>query len=821
MDDARSKTDASNTASRPLRFTPQNEKRGFKVTLLSASIAAALYPVMPALAQEQERESDRILEEVLVTATLREVSMQDLPQSLQAITGEDIVRTGITDFVDVANAIPSLTVIADMPGRNSVKFRGISTGTGEYYTDSLVAIYMDETPLTFISQQLWPAMVDVERVESLPGPQGTLFGSSSLAGTLRIISNKPDPTEFSGEVSSEIYSTDGGDSSWSLDGHINIPLIADTLGLRLVAYARDEGGWLDNVYAEAYVQPADHFQSPGNNSANIRNDWNKFKLTGGRATLRWINSENWQSTFTFLTESSEADGNWGEDPSIGDEQTALFHDEFRDDEWWNISMLIEGDLGFATLTSSTTYLDREITYEWENMVYEQYKDSYWGVYYGFVLYNTEYTYGHIFNDQTQDRFSQEIRLTSQSEGRFQWMIGGFYEDVDDQWYYGADNRDMMDTGMWYYANYWAYYYNYYGYDIGYPLTPSTVGYSNTLQREISQKAVFGEMSYEFTDKWAATMGVRWFEFERDELINNQFPEGLPPWGTMDTDGTYISSSKSDDTVFKFSTQYSFDDDKMVYILYSEGFRLGGENSPRAANTGLVPRVYGSDTMKNYEMGLKSDFLDGSLRLNATLFRLTWKDRQFNWGSVDGQWWLRGAFNGGKTETDGFEIDLTWQATDNLRLEGRLTKLDGKTTTLTTYPNGTLLPAGVELPNAPELSYYLSADYTFPWTPFDGVFWGRIDYAYGDSWWNSTNNARDQDPDGLIPDWNITNLKLGLALPNDWTITAYVNNLTEERRINSRQNNSYASDWFGVDRFRTIEYTNRPRTFGFTLRKKFD
>ena len=132
----------------------------------------------------------------------------------------------------------------------------------------------------------------------------------------------------------------------------------------------------------------------------------------------------------------------------------------------------------------------------------------------------------------------------------------------------------------------------------------------------------------------------------------------------------------------------------------------------------------------------------------------------------------------------------------------------------------LLPPGSPLPNAPELSYYLSADFTFPWTPFNGVLWGRIDYSYGDEWWNSTGNARDRDPEGLIPDWNITNLQLGLALPSDWTITAYVNNVTDERRVNSRQNNSYASDWFGVDRFRIIEYTNRPRSYGITLRKVF-
>lgn len=228
-------------------------------TPLAASIASVLYPVINANAQDEEG-SEGVLEEVIVTATLRAVSIQDVPQSIQAFTTVDIERNNFQSFTDIANAIPSLTVIAEMPGRNSVVFRGVSTGAQEFYTDSMAAIYFDETPLTFNSQQVWPEMVDLERVESLPGPQGTLFGSASQTGTMRMITNKPSHDGYSGQAYGSYMWTKGGEGSYAVNGHVNIPLVEDTLALRLVAYYRYEGGWIDNIYGKTYVEVDPKFQ---------------------------------------------------------------------------------------------------------------------------------------------------------------------------------------------------------------------------------------------------------------------------------------------------------------------------------------------------------------------------------------------------------------------------------------------------------------------------------------------------------------------------------------------------------------------------------
>ncbi len=178
------------SAKKSLRFGPNSDKRGLRMKLLSASIFAALYPVIPALAQEVENE--RFLEEVIVTATKREVNMQDLPMSIEAFSNEQIEIMGLNNMRDVLRVVPSMSTVTTVPGRNEVVFRGISTGSGEWRTDSGSAVYLGDIPMTSATQAVDPRMVDIARVEALPGPQGTLFGSSSQSGAFRIIPNRPD-----------------------------------------------------------------------------------------------------------------------------------------------------------------------------------------------------------------------------------------------------------------------------------------------------------------------------------------------------------------------------------------------------------------------------------------------------------------------------------------------------------------------------------------------------------------------------------------------------------------------------------------------------
>jgi outer membrane receptor protein involved in Fe transport len=554
---------------------------------LTAAICAALNPAYLAIAQDAP-EANR-LEAVIVTATRREVNLQDVSQSVTALSTEDIAKQAFQSLDDVAGALPSVTLVNAIPGRNDIIMRGISTGTGEYYTDSQVSVYLDEQPMTSSSQQVDVRLIDIERIEVLPGPQGTLFGSSSQSGTIRYVTNKPDFGGFSSQMDVEIGTTKGGEESYNVSGHVNIPL-GENVAIRAVGFYAKEGGYVDNVLGLNLPGTAD-------NSDAVEEDWNDHESTGGRLAALWRINPQWDASLSFVSQYSDTNGDWLTDPSVGDYKIVSFYDEYRDDDWYQTSASIKGDLGFAELSMTASWFEREIEYQWDNSLYEnwrtaQSRQSGWS-----GLYDTAYLGGTTFNNQEQNRWTYEVRLTSQGESRLQWMAGAFYEDVWDWWHYGAKVPGLMSTQAWATANYYAFYY---GAD-EVPLPATDEYYTNFFEKSVRQKAVFGELTFDLTDQWSVTGGARWFEFDRQEVESNEVPRGLPVFD-YDPDVGYfladplVSEGKDDDVVMKLATQYRFDDTKMLYALYSEGFRLGGQNSPRAAARGVIPEHYQPDVL---------------------------------------------------------------------------------------------------------------------------------------------------------------------------------------------------------------------------------
>ncbi|MGH8221797.1 MAG: TonB-dependent receptor, partial [Woeseiaceae bacterium] len=653
-------------------------------TPLAAAILAVLHPASAALAQRAASEGTR-LEEVVVTATRRELNLQDVAQSVTALSTEDIAKHAFQSLDDIAGALPSVTLVNAIPGRNDVIMRGISTGTGEYYTDSQVAVYLDDQPMTSSSQQVDVRLIDIARIEVLPGPQGTLFGSSSQSGTIRYVTNKPDFAGYSSQIDVEGGTTKGGEESYDVSGHVNIP-ISDTFAIRAVGFYAYEGGYVDNVLGP-------NLSGTATNADVVEEDWNDLETKGGRLAARWQISPQWESTLSLVSQYGHTKGDWLTDPAIGDYKIVSFFDEYRDDDWYQTSANIKGDLGFAELSVTASYFDRDIVYEWDNTLYDNWRTAYFGAYY--ALYDTDYAGGTTFNDQKQNRWAYEVRLTSQGESRFQWMAGAFYEDVYDWWHYGAEVPGLTSTDAWTAAQYYAYYY---AYDTLYPLADTDIYYSNKFEKTVRQKAVFGELSYELTDNWSVTGGARWFQFDRGEVESFEVPLGLPVFDVIDGEFVLaeptVSSGKDDDVVLKFATQYRFDDDRMVYALYSEGFRLGGKNSARAALAGAVPAEYKPDKLENYEVGLKSKWLDDRLLFNASLFFMEWSDIQLaDDASEDDPWWVRGYFNGGKAEQKGIELDTKWRATDRFSLEVGGYVADPEFSEETIEPDGGIIEKG--------------------------------------------------------------------------------------------------------------------------------
>jgi outer membrane receptor protein involved in Fe transport len=792
--------------------------RGCRTTPLTAAILATLYPSLSPAQQESGK-----LETIIVTATRRELNLQEVPQSIAAFSTDDIERQALQDVEDVIRALPSVNLVNSQPGRNSIIMRGISTGSAEYYVDSQVSVYLDDQPLTSISQQVDIQPIDIERIEQLPGPQGTLFGSSSQSGTIRYITNKPDPAGFSAQLDLEIGTIKDGEESYWTSGHLNIPL-GDKLAVRVVGFYSDEGGYVDNVLGTTFMGDRD-------NADLVEDDFNDFETYGGRIAARWLISPQWEATLGFIAQSSKADGSWETDPFLGDYKITRFFKEWRDDEWYQSSLNVKGDLGFAELSATASYFDRDMDYEWDDMVYDQWRTEYWPVFSNgveyYALYDTDYLIGTTYNWQEQHRYTYEVRLTSQGESRFQWMAGAFYEDVYDWWNYGKDLPGLTTSTAWGAAQEYACAAYDAGYDVACPLPDTDIYYENIFDKEIKQTAVFGEVSYELTDQWAVTGGARWFEYDRREFDISHVPQGLPGFGGNAAGGRIDSAGKESDTVFKFSTQYKFDDDRMLYFLYSEGFRLGGNNSARAAETGAVPATYEPDKLENYELGLKSTWLDDSVQLNVSAFLMKWNDFQLNVDGPEGSpFWVRGIINGGNAEQKGVEISGVVNLTPQLVLEASAFLANPEFTEDTTIRDDsdpedwTVVTEGTSMPVSPEEKYFVSAEYTIPnFMAWDGDLRTSLSYSYQSETWKDLDAAIERDVDQLIPSSSNTTLQLGFNHNSGWDATLIVRNLFDEKGINYLNPNNYG-ELFGDPRFRYIRTLQQPRTISLSFSKKW-
>lgn len=799
----------------------------FARTPIALAIAAVLYPASVALAQEAAPESQPKQEnEIIVTATRREESMQEVPQSITALSTEFIEKQALTNIDELAGALPSLNIYSPWPGQNTIIIRGIATAASEYRIDSQVSVYLDEQPMTSITQQADVRLVDIARVELLPGPQGTLFGSSAQAGTIAYITNKPELDGFSGSVAAELGTTKAGGESYDVNGWINMP-VSDNFALRAVGFYSKEGGYVDNVLGSTLMGDAD-------NSDIAKKDQNSYKQSGGRLAGLWQINPEWDLSLTGIYQRSETNGHWDTDPFLGDNKITRFFDDWRDDKWYTMSGTVKGDLGFAELSVTASYFNRKINYEFDDTNYSQWRTVRFGTYY--ALYDTGTLHSVTFNYQKQNRWAYEARLTSKGESKLQWMAGAFFEDVYDWWNYGdyLTEGDFADTNAWAEANARAC-------DLDdtsialCPLAPTQIYYFNEYENKVKQLAFFGEVTYKLTDKFSVTGGARWFEFDREMFDKYQVPFGLPAGSDPDANGL-TSKGKDNDTSFKFALDYKFNDDVMVYGLYSEGFRLGGQNSQRAADTGEVPLFYGPDHLSNYEVGLKSDWFDNKLRLNLSVFLMKWDDIQIHFSSTSssegGAFWIEGNINGGKAEQKGIEFNGEWKATEKLKFSWSAFLANPEFTEDTLVPNSdeVYIAKGWTLPVSPEKKYWGSVEYTFPdFLPLAGDLWTSFSYTWQGKTWNSLSDIEDshsEDPDVraaayefLLPEWKSGTLQLGFTSDNDWGLTLIAKNLFDDQGI-SWKSSSDRGAIFDDPRFRHVYGLQRPRSFYLSFNKKF-
>ena len=805
--------------------------REFKLRPLNRAIALITLTSIAsvnALSQENSgnESSDSVrLEEIIVTATKREENMQDLPQSIQAFGTEDIKTLGLSNMREYKKSIPSLSTVQNSPGRSEVVFRGVSTGSGEWRTDSGTAVYLGDIPMTSATQSVDPRLVDIQRIEALPGPQGTLFGSSSQSGALRIIPNVPDHSSAYGEVNTGVSTINKGGKSHYVEAFANTPIIEDKLSIRTVVFDSKDGGYIDNVFGT-------NIFSDDDNSNVVEKDFNEWEQKGARVTALWSVNDSWDVNLMVMQQDQHSKGDWLSDPGapgLDDLEIVRFHKDDRRDKWWIAALNLTGDLGFAELSLTSSYLDREITYEFDSNVDGQIRAQSVITYGTYIYYNVLYDTGFqpetSVNDQTAERHTHEIRLSSLGDSRLKWMVGAFYEKTEDYWDYTFSRIENLDSTA--FGAYWGLAYETY-------LPNTDDWYTEEYNSKTEQTAVFGEMSYGLTDKLTATIGARWFEYERDRTEFKEWPRGNP----YDTD---IYEGDDSDTLYKFAVNYDISDDQMIYALYSEGFRLGGSNSKKNPAS-RMPDRYENDSLVNKEVGLKSQWLDNRLQLNASFYTMEWDDIQRGITDPD-DWSANATVNMGDAELSGAEITATFIVSERLSVDASYSTNDSELQNnyylseliALTDPDSQdyLLGAnGQEMAIAPPSKWWLGIEYSLP-EVINGIDgWIRYDHWWQEAmyhdWW-SARDAMNSDPmvtgSKLIKDQGEANLQFGLYSEGDWSATLSVWNIWDDRNaqwIASWYDDSFGESgtWPEVNRYLNMPNYNQPRTIEISFTKKF-
>ncbi|MFT5208470.1 MAG: iron complex outermembrane receptor protein [Flavobacterium sp.] len=798
-------------------------------------LAAALILLSPGLAVA-EGDGQRAIEEVVVTAQKRSENMQDVPISIVSLGTEALRERGIQNFVDYTQALPSVAIQRSLgagSGYNRVYMRGIATaGDGQATTSQpSVGMYLDEMPITTIQGNLDIHMYDVARVESLSGPQGTLYGASSQAGTIRVITNKPEMSEFSASYSVEGNMVDGDDTGFAAEGFVNIPL-TDNMAIRLVGWSRSDAGYVDNVrgtrtFAGRTSTTLDDITL---DNANIAKDnYNTQDVIGGRAALKIDLNEDWTVTGTAIAQQSDSEGSWGEDRSAfvsGENEVTHFQEEFTDDEWYQLGLTIEGQVGSFDVSFTTSYMDREFDGSFD---YSDY--SYW--------YDTLYTTGYYADlrfdntgarvepnaffasagtrnmpgdystsDDGYTKTSTELRISTASDKRLRGMMG-FYTNKQKHDFKQHFKSDGLPDVLLMNAN-----------EPGAQQFPDTI-YLNSFDRIDTDEAIFGNISYDITDALELTVGLRFFRPE--VTVKGFFGFGLGFTPIWSSNGENKCASQVDykdapclnvdkgisesEHIGRVNLTWSVSEDHMVYATWSEGYRPGGINRNPAADD------YVSDFLTNYEFGWKTQWADSTFQFNGAVFIEEWEDFQISFTGANA---ITQVANGPSADVTGIESQFLWVPTNNLEISASFayinSELDGDYGPGGNSDGSPLAPSGTQLPVTAKFKGNVLARYGFELGGFDAYLQGTMSYEGSRA---SSLNVRDNAIRGDVPSSSLVDLSAGIRNEN-YAIDLFIKNATDEDAAQFLTSQC-ATGTCGTQNYGV---RHRPRTIGLRFSQDF-
>ncbi len=835
-------------------------KLNFKISAIAIAVATALGSTP--YVQAEEAEESQGIEEVIVTVRKRQESLQDIPTTVQALSEEFIEELGAKNMEDYTRFIPGLTLISFNPGSSNIIFRGITTGLGDFIGQAGASVYMDETSLTSVGSQPDIRMIDIQGVQALAGPQGTIYGGSAQAGVMRIQTNKPDLSGFDASVDMGYRTGSESDASYDINAMLNIP-INEQFAIRLVAEKAEDGGFVDNVfgYTPNYNSLWGEVLSEYDNADMVEENWNSTDYDTMRVSARWEPNDDWAITFTHHYQKNESHASNDYNPFVGDLQAVYFNKNHREDEWNLSALTIEADLGWAQLVSSTSFFKRDVNLSVDGSVYFRSYTMYCA-YYAKYCYGTQGRYtsaytpgsditGVVEETEWKDRFTQEIRLSHHGDD-YDWLLGLFYEDGNDDW----DSVWMKPTSLpggfatSTAAGYWL---DQHDHLDSYPEDPIATWLS-TDRTTWTQVALFGEFTWHYDDKTDITVGGRYFQHDNDKyyLVYNPNNVRAPDY----YEGSYattVASGSDKDFVPKISISHKLSDSKMIYALYTEGFRPGGSNRKRGDPDRIVfDREFDPDKVANYEIGAKTRWAENTVQLNLSYFYMDWSDYQLevvdpsktacldvsdpNYTDKCGQPWQKVVANMGDAHTQGLQTDVVWIPAEGWEVGGNFQLLEAETDTDVPIAG---ITAGLELPNVSELksSAWVNRRWDVNFIP-GGEMYFRGQYSYASESLNQIDSSNVYDTNPVLANdaFSIMDLSLGLiSHENDWEVKFYINNVTDERAqyYNASGYGEYPFSSTGAlgtagdgltpnpnaaqyDHYHRV-YSNRPREYGIRFK----
>jgi iron complex outermembrane recepter protein len=597
------------------------------------------------------------LDEVIVTATKREERLRDVPFAITALTTRDLERIGATGEQDYLSKTPGVYFNGNgARGRGAIVIRGVATqAQSNQNQQRTVEKYLDELPLTDrFSTWTDPdiSTFDIERVEVMRGPQGTLFGSGAMGGAVRLITNKPDPSGFRSKVELGLSSTRGGDDGNNAAGMVNVPLVQDKLAMRAVAYRREIGGFIDNLHR---------------NEKNINGE----TATGGRLMFAYQPTEALKLGLNALYDHAVADDNAATFATTAGGASYQWNSVITNgsDAKLNIyNFTVDYEFGAATLTSISTYGKR---------------DSFFG--FGDPVRGLSIAVGGRSLDPDEneswvthdyERFTQEVRLTSSGEGRLKWTVGAFFMD------HSQDVDQFVELGP--------------GPNLPVPDPNGLVALDDEINVATEEGAVFGEATYRLTDRLSVTAGARWF--------HNKFGvETIAAPSAFGSSTPFVEDTASALTP-RASVSFFPRDDMHLYATASKGYRAGQANFNHGLDPVNIPVAQDPDSLWNYELGIKAGWWDNRLQTNIAAYHIDWSDIVLDriitipgptgpvtWAFVD---------NGGNATIEGIEAEFVVRPLEALEIGTSLAYNDGE---LDSVIPGTVATAGSTLPGTPEFA----------------------------------------------------------------------------------------------------------------------